>query len=147
MNGDKIRHRRQRRGQMGRSGSRYAGCVGAAQSQAGAAPDPIIPECANILWKKHGLGQLTAAEASAAAQLLERADIELVAMGAQLHRATELAIELDHPAYDCCYIALALDKDCPFATADKKLLRKAQQSSRKDVAGAILDLKQGAALV
>jgi len=112
-----------------------------------AAPDLIIPECANILWKKHRLGQLTAAEASAAAQLLERADIELVAMGAQLHRATELAIELDHAAYDCFYITLAMDKGCAFATADQRLLRKAQQSSRKDVAGAILDLKQAAALV
>lgn len=111
------------------------------------APDLIIPECANILWKKHRLGQLTSAEASAAAQLLERADIELIAMGAQLHRATELAIELDYPAYDCFYIALALNKGCPFATADQRLLRKAQQSSLNDVAGAILDLKQAAALV
>lgn len=112
-----------------------------------AAPDLIIPECANILWKKHRLSQLTFAQASAAAQLLERADIELVAMGAQLHRATELAIELDHPAYDCFYIALALDKGCTFVTADQRLLRKAQQSSRTDVAGAILDLEQAAALV
>lgn len=112
-----------------------------------AAPDLIIPECANILWKKHRLGQLTSAEASAAAQLLERADMELVAMGAQLHRATELAIELDHPAYDCFYIALALDKGCAFATADQRLLRKAQQSSRKDVAATILDLQQAAASV
>lgn len=112
-----------------------------------AAPDLIIPECANILWKKHRLGQLTSAEASAAAQLLERADMELVAMGAQLHRATELAIELDHPAYDCFYIALALDKGCAFATADQRLLRKAQQSSRKDVAATIVDLKQAAASV
>jgi predicted nucleic acid-binding protein len=112
-----------------------------------AAPDLIIPECANILWKKHRLGQLTSAEASAAAQLLERADMELVAMGAQLHRATELAIELDHPAYDCFYIALALDKGCAFATADQRLLRKAQQSSRKDVAVAIFDLYQAAASV
>jgi predicted nucleic acid-binding protein len=112
-----------------------------------AAPDLIIPECANILWKKHRLGQLTSAEASAAAQLLERADMELVAMGAQLHRATELAIELDHPAYDCFYIALALDKGCAFATADQRLLRKAQQSSRKDVAATILGLQQAAASV
>ena len=111
------------------------------------APDLIIPECANILWKKHRLGQLTSAEASSGAQLLERADIELVAMGAQLHRALALAIELDHPAYDCFYIALALEKGCAFATADQRLLRKAQQSSRKDVAVAIFDLYQAAASV
>jgi predicted nucleic acid-binding protein len=110
-----------------------------------AAPDLIIPECANILWKKHRLGQLTSAEASAAAQLLERADIELVAMGAQLHRAMALAIALDHPAYDCFYIVLALEKGCAFATADQRLVRKAQQSSRQDIATTILDLHQATA--
>lgn len=109
-----------------------------------AAPDLIIPECANILWKKQKLGQLTTSEAAAAAQLLERADIELVPMGAQLHRATALAIELEHPAYDCFYILLALEKGCAFATADQRLLRKAQQGPRKDVAAAILDLATAA---
>lgn len=110
-----------------------------------AAPDLLVPECANILWKKHRLGQLTVGEAKAAAQLLERADIELVPMRVHLHAATALAIELDHPAYDCLYIALALEKGCAFATADQRLLRKAQQSARKDVAAMILDLQQAAA--
>jgi len=110
-----------------------------------AAPDLLVPECANILWKKYRLGQLTASEARAAAQLLERADIELAPMRAHLHAATALAIELDHPAYDCLYIALALEKGCAFATADQRLLRKAQQSARKDVAPMILDLQQAAA--
>jgi predicted nucleic acid-binding protein len=110
-----------------------------------AAPDLLVPECANILWKKHRLGQLTAGEALAAAQLLERADIELTPMRAQLHRATELAIQLDHPAYDCLYVALALEKGCAFATADQRLLRKARQSPRKELAALILDLQQAAA--
>ena len=109
------------------------------------APDLLVPECANILWKKHRLGQLTAGEARAAAQLLERADIELAPMRAHLHAATALAIELDHPGYDCLYIALALEKGCAFATADQRLLRKAHQSARKDVAAIILDLQQAAA--
>lgn len=109
-----------------------------------AAPDLLVPECANILWKKYRLGQLTTGEAKAAAQLLERADIELAPMRAHLHAATALAIELDHPAYDCLYIALALEKGCAFATADQRLLRKAQQSARKDVAAMILGLQQAA---
>jgi len=112
-----------------------------------AAPDLLVPECANILWKKHRLGQLTADEAKAAAQLLERADIDLTPMRAHLHAATALAIELDHPAYDCLYIALALEKGCAFATADRRLLRKSQQSGRKDVAAMILDLPQAAASI
>lgn len=109
-----------------------------------AAPDLLIPECANILWKKHRLGQLTAAEASAAAQLLERADVELTPMRGHLSSATALAIELDHPAYDCHYIALAVEKGCPFATADQRLLRKVQQGPRKDLAALIFDLGRAA---
>lgn len=112
-----------------------------------AAPDLIIPECANILWKKLKLGQLTQGEAHAAAQLLERADIERVPMGAHLHRATVLATELDHPAYDCFYILLALDRGCPLATADMRLLHKARQSARLDLASAILDPPTAAASV
>lgn len=111
------------------------------------APDLFIPECANILWKKHKLGQLTAGEASAAAHLLERADIELVPMGSQLLRATAMSIDLDHPAYDCFYILLALDKGCAFVTADQRLHRKALQSPRKDVAAAIQDLALAAASI
>jgi predicted nucleic acid-binding protein len=106
------------------------------------APDLLIPECANILWKKNKLGQLTREEALLAAQLLERSDIELAPMRAFLVRATTLAIELDHPAYDCIYAAMALERGCPFVTADLRFLRKAQQSPRKDVAGLVLDLQQ-----
>ena len=109
------------------------------------APDLLIPECANILWKKHKLGQLRPAEALLAAQLLERADVNLAPMGAHLERATALAIDLDHPAYDCFYIALALDKGCAFATADQRLIAKARQSGRRDLAGFVLGLNEAAA--
>ena len=112
-----------------------------------AASDLLVPECANILWKKRRLGQLTSAEAMAAAQLLERADIELAPMRAHLHAATALAIELDHLAYDCLYISIALEKGCPFVTADQRLLRKVQQSPRQDVAAMIIDLRQAPALL
>ncbi len=109
------------------------------------APDLLIPECASILWKKHKLGQLRPAEALLAAQLLERADVNLAPMGAQLARATALAIDLDHPACDCFYIALALDKGCAVATADQRLIAKARQSGRRDLAGVVLGLNEAAA--
>ena len=43
--------------------------------------------------------------------------------------AARLAIELDHPAYDCIYLALALERGVPFVTADQRLLRRAAQSA------------------
>lgn len=92
------------------------------------APDLLVAECANILWKKVTRGELLLNEASAAAQLLENADIELAPMRALLHSATTLALRLNHPAYDCLYLALAEREAVFFATADTVLVSKARQA-------------------
>jgi predicted nucleic acid-binding protein len=89
------------------------------------APDLLVAECANILWKKVRQNELTSQEALLSARLLERADIELAPMRAFLGRATSLAIALDHPAYDCTYLALAETLSCDFVTADRRLAAKA----------------------
>lgn len=112
-----------------------------------AAPDLFIPECANILWKKQKLGQITPGEASMATRLLERSGVDLISTGAQLFHATALAIELDHPAYDCFYVLLARDRKCAFATADDRLIRKVQQSSRQDLVSVVITLEQAAGLI
>jgi predicted nucleic acid-binding protein len=88
------------------------------------APDLLIAECANILWKKVARHELLKDEASIAAALLEKADIELRPMRSLLAAATRLAIELDHPAYDCLYLTAALESDCRMVTADERFLRK-----------------------
>jgi predicted nucleic acid-binding protein len=89
------------------------------------APDLLVAECANILWKKTRRNELTLQEALLAARLLQRADIELVPMLALLEPATRLAIAMDHPAYDCAYLALAEDLLCDLVTADQRLCTKA----------------------
>jgi predicted nucleic acid-binding protein len=89
-----------------------------------AAPDLLVAECANILWKKFRLGQLTESEVSLANRLLTKADLELVPMRSLAQRAIELAILLDHAAYDCMYLALAETTERPLVTADARLLRK-----------------------
>ena len=90
-----------------------------------AAPDLLVAECANILWKKVRRKELSEAEASLAARLLARADIELVPMRPLLELATRTAVAIDHPASDCIYLALAEVRGCAFVTADKALVRKA----------------------
>lgn len=88
------------------------------------APDLIVPEVSNALWKAARRGELSTDEAMLAARLLERADVELRPMRALLGRATELALRLDHPAYDCVYLALAEAENCALVTADERLVRK-----------------------
>jgi predicted nucleic acid-binding protein len=88
------------------------------------APELLVAECANILWKKARRNELSREEALLAARLLQTAAIELVPTRFLLAAATRIAIELDHPAYDCLYLALAIENDCRFVTADERFLRK-----------------------
>jgi len=88
------------------------------------APELLIAECANILWKKVQRGELLKNEALLAARLLQGAEIELLPTRFLFEAATRISIEIDHPAYDCLYLALALEKKCQFVTADERLLRK-----------------------
>lgn len=88
------------------------------------APELLIAECANILWKKVSRKELSKHHARLAARLLQGADLELLPTRALLESATEIAIDLDHPAYDCLYVALAAANKCTFVTADARLLRK-----------------------
>jgi predicted nucleic acid-binding protein len=95
------------------------------------APDLLVAECANILWKKVRRRELSKDEALLAARLLQGAEIELVPGRSLLETAARIAIELDHPAYDCLYIATAIDNDCEFVTADESLLRKLSEGRRR----------------
>jgi predicted nucleic acid-binding protein len=101
-----------------------------------AGPDLLISECANIIWKKVRLAELTDAEATMAIRLLVRADIELVPARQLASRAVEWALLLDHSAYDCMYLALAEETTRPFVTADARLLRKlaAERAAARQVA-------------
>jgi predicted nucleic acid-binding protein len=106
------------------------------------APELLIAECANIVWKKARLGELTEPEASLAAGLISRSDIELIPMRPLTRRAVELAILLDHSAYDCMYLALAEATGCPFVTADARLLRKLALERTAASRISVIDLAQ-----
>ncbi len=97
------------------------------------APDLLVAECANILWKKVQRHQLTADEAALAARLLQGAEIELIPSRPLWDVATQMAIELDHPAYDCVYLAVAIANDCRFVTADDRLLRRLGQTTKSEL--------------
>ena len=71
---------------------------------ANGAPELLVAECATILWKKVRRKELSRDAALLAARLLQGAEIELVPTRSLLEAATRLAIELEHPAYDCLYL-------------------------------------------
>ena len=108
------------------------------------APELLVAECANILWKKAARGELSQEEALLAAKLLQSAEVELLPMRSLFETATSLAIELDHPAYDCIYLALAVENDCPFVTADERFLRKLGQGRRMALRNRAMSLTEAA---
>jgi predicted nucleic acid-binding protein len=108
------------------------------------APDLLVAECANILWKKARRSELARDEALLAARLLQGVDVELVPMRPLLAAAARLALALDHPAYDCIYLALAVERDCRFVTADQALLRKLGQARLRGLRGRAVSLIEAA---
>ena len=112
----------------------------ALRSRALAAPDLLTAECANILWKKARRAELSEREAVLAAGLLARADIELMPMRPYLETAVRIALTLDHPAYDCIYLALAEVEGIRFVTADMSLVRKVGRRASRRYAGRVFGL-------
>jgi predicted nucleic acid-binding protein len=106
------------------------------------APDLLVSECADVLWKKVIRGELERQEAMLAARLLSAADIELLGTRGLLETAARLAIQLNHPAYDCTYLALAIGQDCRFVTADERFIRKVQGIGTPEMREFVLLLRQ-----
>jgi predicted nucleic acid-binding protein len=95
------------------------------------APDLILAEALNVLWKKQRLGQVDDATRSDAVALIGRPLVRLVAMPPLARRASDLAQELDHPVYDCFYLALAEREGVPLVTADNRLISKVAAAGRQ----------------
>ena len=109
------------------------------------APDLLIAECANILWKKVRREELSEEEALIGAGILEQADLEILPTRHLLGSATTLAVLLDHPAYDCIYLALALERGWRFTTADERFQRKIREEQPSQFSDVVLSLQEAVA--
>lgn len=97
-----------------------------------AAPDLIVSEVMNAVWKKCVRGVLTREQAEAVALLLPRSPVQLTPSLSLHQRALDIAIELRHPIYDCLYLACAERVGGRAVTADQALLRKVKGASFAD---------------
>jgi predicted nucleic acid-binding protein len=88
------------------------------------APDLLLSEAANALWKKLIRREITAREAAQAIELLMASGLDLRPSGPLLGRALGLARRLRHPVYDCLYLALAQAENATLVTADQRLLAR-----------------------
>lgn len=86
-----------------------------------AAPDLVFAEVGNILWKKQARGEMDPAAVHLAARWLLQVPIAVHDAAGLLDDALALALQLQHPAYDCFYLALARRIGAPLLTADRRL--------------------------
>lgn len=85
------------------------------------APELLYAEAASALWAMARRGNLSATDARDALDLLADAPITApCSMRQLLPAAARLAKDLDHPVYDCFYLALALQEQRPVVTADRR---------------------------
>ncbi|HXZ16375.1 MAG TPA: type II toxin-antitoxin system VapC family toxin [Roseiarcus sp.] len=89
------------------------------------APDLILVEVGNALWKHQRSGVLAGADYVDAIEALQAAPITLTPVQDLLPAAARIAGELDHPLYDCVYLALAMREGFPLVTDDQRLLKVA----------------------
>ena len=90
------------------------------------APDLILPETGNAIWKRVRQGQLPRDEAMAIVRLLQTGSIQVRPSAPYLDRASTIAMDHDRSVYDSLYVALAEQEDCPLVTADRKLFNAMQ---------------------
>lgn len=82
-------------------------------------PDLIFSEIANGIWKKWRRGELTAVPT-----LLHTltAVVQIEPTPPLVVRSIEIAFALNHPAYDCVYLALAEARNDGVITADQRFI-------------------------
>jgi predicted nucleic acid-binding protein len=91
------------------------------------APDLVLVELLNAAWKSLRLEAITTEQFQMLASRASEPFSTLFPASALLARASHWCRELDHPAYDCLYVALAERERATLITADQRLLRKLQE--------------------
>ena len=85
------------------------------------APELIFAEVCNALWAVHRRGEISAQDLGDATDALRASPIGVPFSMCQLAAAAaRLAVDLDHPVYDCFYLALAIQEQYPVVTADAR---------------------------
>jgi predicted nucleic acid-binding protein len=103
------------------------------------APALIHVEVANALWRMARAGRLSAGDAADALALFGRLPLRRRVEDRDLApEALRLARLLDHPVYDCLYLALAVDAAAPVITADRRFVAAAAREA--GAAALVLDL-------
>lgn len=88
------------------------------------APEFLLVELANVLWKHVRRGEMSQDTARSALVDASQMLTGLTDTNRLLASAQTLSFRYDHPIYDCLYLALAMETDAHMVTADARLINK-----------------------
>jgi predicted nucleic acid-binding protein len=87
-----------------------------------AAPDFLLLETRNAILTGIRRGKFSEGRAIEIEQELNRLPLALVSTVTLLAQAFAVGLELEHPIYDCLYLATAIQLDATLVTADRRFL-------------------------
>lgn len=93
------------------------------------APDLLIVEVANVVWKKVRRGEISPLQARFISGSLGYCFDALHSSESLIERAIAMAMDLQHPVYDCLYLACAEHAGARLVTADRRLLTAVEGSA------------------
>jgi predicted nucleic acid-binding protein len=96
------------------------------------APDLIYAEVANVIWKRHGRGEIDRDEAIALLTDVLDLPLEITPLEQLIADALELALRTNRSAYDCLYLALAVQRKTIVVSDDQRLVNALAHGPLKD---------------
>jgi predicted nucleic acid-binding protein len=87
------------------------------------APDLLLAEFASLLARRSRRKEVSPAQSREAFDLMIQVAPRLFETRPRLVRALDLSLRLQLSLWDCVYVALAMEHDCPLLTADRRLFR------------------------
>jgi predicted nucleic acid-binding protein len=96
------------------------------------APSIWLAEAGNALWRHVRLGEITSIEAQNRFALLEQASVRTTPIEQDAAEALRIASTLNHPMYDCLYLAAAVREEAIVVTADARFASRVRESEFHD---------------
>lgn len=104
------------------------------------APDLLIAEVGNTVWKKCRLGEMSHSEGQLVIRALNQLPLKFCPSGDLVAPAFEIAFALGRTVYDSLYISLACLLSTKVITADRKLFNSLQTTGLAETISWIGDL-------
>ena len=103
------------------------------------APQLMTLEVGNVLWNKTRRGELEKWEAEGLASSISEFAVDWTTDEDLVAEALRLSLTLNHPIYDCAYLALANHIGAKVVTADKRFLQAVAKTVHQDSVAALED--------